>query len=268
MPWNNGDPSFIRIHRRYDELLGTYRQPQKAQRARRDRYDRAKRAYDLNAAFEIVDELLSDAAIDRIIDDLERFPKPPRILMPHPEWDAGVPEAGAPKPTNALPFAYANVLAEVLGGEVETEIIQIARPGRTKLKDFQRFIWQPKFDGPVRHDCAYILVDDVCHFGGTLAALRSHIVASGGTVVSATALACNDGKDREFPIADRTLRMLKLNIKEALDEIWREEIGHDTTCLTEPEGSFLLQWRTGQPSGSGDALLQRVREELATARAS
>lgn len=267
MPW--GDvPSLIRVHGQYSQLLGNYKQPVKTHTVRRERYGRAKLQYDLNCAFEIIDEVFSVQTLDRIIDDYAHFPKEPCVLMPHPEWDSGVPLSDPLRPTNALPFAYAERLAQELGGEVCRDVIQIARPGRTKLKDFQRFIWQPRFEGTVRHDCAYILVDDVCHFGGTLAALRSYIVENGGTVVSVSTLACNDGKDSQFPIADGTIKMLKSNLDEALDEIWRKEIGHDTECLTESEGVFLLRWRAKQPSGDGDALLQRVREEIASARAS
>lgn len=261
-------PSLIRVHGQYAQLLGNYKRPQRTHAARRERYNRAKKQYDLNSAFEIVDEIFSIQTLDRVIDDYARFPKAPCVVMPHPEWDSGAPVSERLRPTNALPFAYAERLARELGGEVCRDILQVARPGRTKLKDFQRFIWQPRFEGIVRHDCAYILVDDVCHFGGTLAALRSYIVENGGTVVSASTLACNDGKDSQFPIADRTVRMLKDSLDEALDEIWREEIGHDTECLTENEGVFLLRWREKQPNGDRDALLQRVREEIAAARAS
>lgn len=268
MPWRKEDPTLIRIHGLYQQLLGTHKQAERNHRVRRERYNQAKRNYDLQAAFEIVDEVFSDATLDRIIDDLLRINKFPRVVMPHPEWDSGMPDNEAAKVTNALPFAYAQVLVRKLGGEIGQELLQVARPGRTKLKPFQRFIWQPRFEGAVHHDCAYILVDDVCHFGGTLATLRSYIVQNGGTVASVSALACNDGKDNKFPIADGTVKMLKLELKEALDQIWREEVGHDTECLTEAEGLFLLQWCAKQPDRSGDTLLQRVREELASAKAS
>lgn len=266
-PWSDEDPAFIRIHGLYQQLLGTHKRNSRDHPARRDRYERAKRAYDLEAAFDIVDEIFSNETVERIIDDVERLQKPPRILMPQPEWDSGEPDIEVLKPSNALPFAYAQRLGRELACDVGLEIIQIARPGRTKLKHFQRFIWQPRFEGPIRHDHAYILVDDVCHFGGTLAMLRSYIVENGGTVASVSALACNDGKDSQFPIADRTIEMLKLNLEEALDEIWRKEVGHDTECLTEAEGLFILQWSAKQPNRSRDALLQRVREEFAAAKA-
>lgn len=267
-PWGKADPTLIRVHGIYNQLLGVHKQASKNHKTRRERYENAKHDYDLNAAFDIVDEVFSDETLERIIDDIMRVRLPVRVLMPHPEWDAGASEAEISGVTNALPFAYAQRLVRELGGKIDLDIIQIARPGRTKLKPFQRFIWQPRFEGAVRHDCAYILVDDVCHFGGTLATLRSHIVENGGTVASVSALACNDGKDAQFPIADNTVQMLKLQLDEALDEIWRKEIGHDTKCLTEAEGLFLHQWCAKQPKGSRDALLQRIREEIATAKAS
>lgn len=270
-PWCNGDPRLVLVHARYGDVLGTQGYGAKEGVRRRDRYDRAKHKFDEDAAFEIVDECFDERALDRIIDCLDASDLAPIVAIPHPEWDAGEGEIRADlAPTNALPFALAYRLSKELGCDIDKDILQIARPGRSKLKTFQRFIWQPRFEGEPRLDHAYILADDVCHYGGTLAMLRSHIVAAGGTVVGATALACNDGKHVPFPIEDRTVAKIRSQFGDDVDTLWREEVGHDTTCLTEPEGIFLLRWGTGvrdKTSRAGDPILQRLREKITSTRA-
>ncbi|WP_417681615.1 hypothetical protein [Roseibium sp.] len=264
VPWRSIDPKNVIGHTNYLNLLGQYKTAEKEAKVKRDRYDRAKTKFDVDAALEIIDECISDDAIDRVIDDLERTQKPPKIAFPHPEWDAGTGEFNPnSRPTNALPFAFAQVLAEILDCEVDLEIGQIARPGRKKLTNLQRFVWQAKFEGDVSEEHAYILADDMFHFGGTLAMLRSYIVENGGVVISATSLATKDGAHKPFPVEDNTLGVLRSLYSADIDEFWREEIGHETVCLTEIEGAFLSEWGSKLPDlADGDTLLQRLREEI------
>lgn len=107
-------------------------------------------------------------------------------VIPHaPFYDAtsgGAYLPMRPKVTNALPIQYAAHLSQALDAEIDNEIIQKARVGRTSLTAFERLLWQPSFDGAVRRDVAYIIVDDVLTHGGTIAALRHHILQAGGTI--------------------------------------------------------------------------------------
>ncbi len=72
--------------------------------------------------------------------------------------------------------------AEVLHGEVETEIVQASRVFHTGAKAMERLLLRPQFDGPVTPGTAYVLVDDVTCLGGTLAELADYIQAAGGQV--------------------------------------------------------------------------------------
>ena len=263
-PWRTIDPSIVIAHTNYPNVLGQYKTSEKEAKSKRERYNRAKENFDLDAAFEIIDECANEQAIDRVIDDLEKTKLDPIIIVPHPEWDAGNggfdPSA---RPTNAIPHAFARYLAQVLECEVASEIIQVARPGRKKLTNFQRFIWQSKFEGEVNEKSAYIIADDMFHFGGTLATLRSYIVEHGGTVISATSLATKDGSHQPFPIDEHMVGVLKSQYSVQIDDFWREEIGHETVCLTNMEGTFLSEWGKKIPDlADGDALLQRLREEI------
>jgi hypothetical protein len=196
---------------------------------------------------------------------------PALVVFPHPEFDSGDPvDPGAERPKNALPFAFANYMAEDLGCDVDEAIIEVNRPGRTELGLFPRLLWQPRFEGEVRRDRAYILVDDVVTLGGTLAALRSYIVAGGGTVIAASALANTYGRHQKFGIADDTVRVLKSKYGTEFDDLLKEEVGHDSKSLTEVEGQALSDWHDDEcrDCGPGDRALQRLRDRFSKAAAS
>ena len=186
--------------------------------------------------------------------------KPALIVSPQPGFHEDGPcDPVSDVPTNAIPFALASLIAEDLGCEMDDKILQVARPGRSTLKKFPRFLWQPAFGGVVRPDRAYIIVDDVCTNGGTLAALRSHIVANGGTVVAATTLAHTTGSSQPFPIERATQGMLRSFYGDALDGLWVQEIGHEIQCLTEGEGVGLVEWSREHVPGRDPVVARRRR---------
>lgn len=172
-PWRPSDPRHILVHCTLGELKGSYRRSEKEARPYLQRYERAKRHYCTRSAADIVAGCVKSEIIDLVIDALLEANKPALVVCPHPEFDEdGECDLTAPTPPNALPFAFANLIARELGCEVATNIIEVARPSRTKLNAFPRFLWQPRFEGDVRTDRAYILVDDVCTLGGTWSAPR------------------------------------------------------------------------------------------------
>lgn len=234
-------------------------------------YTAAKTQNDMEAAFELVDLIYNDEVEDKLIDSFFDGGVAPIFVLPHPAFviernltPEVDPSAG---PTNALPFAYAARLREMIGGEVDSDIVQAARVGRTTLNRFQRFLWQPQFVGDVRLDRPYVLVDDAVTIGGTVAALCSHIVRAGGTVAAVTALAHKSGQHQPLALTYRTRQMLDTVYTAGIEHLWKEAIGHEIDCLTEPEGAFLLDWANERHgSGDGHSRLLALRARLLKAR--
>ena len=95
-------------------------------------YGAAKEQANARAAVAVVKECIDDAIIDRILDELIKVNRPAIVASPHPEYDSGVePTPGTGLPRNMLPLAFAELLAAELDCEVDEEIIQVSRPGRT-----------------------------------------------------------------------------------------------------------------------------------------
>lgn len=257
-PWDEGTPDII-VQTSLNSLKGKSGSPNRAI------YERAKRGFDMEAAYEVVQRCLTKVACDSIVAHVIAGGLNARIVMPHPDFDdeeGGSPERGL---TNAIPFAYADSLHALTGRPIDQEIVQSARVGRTKLSKMQRFLYQPSFGGAVRTDEPYILVDDVATTGGTLAALRSYIIRNGGQVLFATVLANHSAKNQPFPISVETHRVLTNRFGIDFEPFWRETIGHEATCLTEFEGRALGDWCNEQAAdgdGGGKPLLHRLRARL------
>jgi hypothetical protein len=237
-----------------------------------ERYRRAKYEFDRGAARDIVENLISKNVFEEILYRVMQCEADPLIVHPHPSFadpDNDGYDVQRRGPTNALPFDFAGYLAARLGLEVGTEIVQSARVGRTSMNREQRFIWQPIFTGRVQKGTPYILCDDVCTNGGTLAALRSHIVRNGGTILAVTTLAHGKGINQTFAIASQTISVLQSAYGPELNGLWREMIGHDTDCLTDAEGRVLASWSAkSTPDGSGTTALQQLRDRLVAAATS
>jgi hypothetical protein len=266
-PWGGNEQVYVCA--RLGALDGTeLRRGSEEQRRRKADYYVAKFGGDYDAAERLVLAVQSDTVIDRIVDDATPYISrgfPIIFATPHPPFDdemsvgAGL-ETGRPL-RNVIPHQYAAHLAAMLDGQIDTEIVQSARVGRTKLTRFERLLYQPAFEGAINHDAAYILVDDVCTSGGTLAALRNHILANGGTICSITTLAHGTGEWRKLALSRETWQKLSAHFGEGLKTFWMKEIGHDAAHLTETEGRTLVGWAEGE-SGNGDALIQRLRDRL------
>lgn len=256
-PWGQSDAEII-VHGPLNALKG------KKATDERKRYIAAKREFDLEAAFDVVERTVSQAALDTIVAHVIAAGCKARIVMPHPEFD-DEDNPGAAGLTNAIPFAFAKYLKDVTGRAIDEEIAQVARVGRTKLTKWQRFLYQPSFGGAIRTDEPYLLIDDAVSTAGTLAALRSYIVRNGGSVVCSTALANALGKNQPFQITLETSNDLIQAYGDGFEPYWRETFGHDVSCLTETEGRFLRTWcdeKENEGVGTGDPLLQRLRAKL------
>lgn len=142
---------------------------------------------------------------------------------------------------NAIPQAMADVLGKVLGIEVSVDIVQAAKVGRTAQDGFGRLANQPSFDGVVRTDKPYLIMDDTLTQGGTLANLKGYIENRGGEVLAATALT---GKQYSAKIAidSSTLEQLRDQYDgTGLEAWWHNRFGYGFDSLTESEGRYLLR---------------------------
>lgn len=142
---------------------------------------------------------------------------------------------------NAIPSAMADILGKVLGIEVDLDIMQAAKVGRTAQDGFGRLANQPSFDGAVRADKPYLIMDDTLTQGGTLANLKGYIENRGGEVLAATALT---GKQYSAKIAidSSTLEQLRDQYDgTGLEAWWHNRFGYGFDSLTESEGRYLLR---------------------------
>ncbi|MFQ1928758.1 LPD38 domain-containing protein [Aeromonas veronii] len=142
---------------------------------------------------------------------------------------------------NAIPQAMADLLGKVLGIEVSVDIVQAAKVGRTSQDGFGRLALQPGFDGKVRTDNSYLIMDDTLTQGGTLANLKGYIENRGGEVLAATALT---GKQYSAKIAidSSTLEQLREQYDgTGLEAWWQNRFGYGFDSLTESEGRYILR---------------------------
>lgn len=269
--WGGDGCHEVLVHAHYAVLKGSQeglRHPKSKMSAW---YRAAKTQNDMDAAHELVEALWNQHAYDMIVERVIRSGARPIIISPHPSFDDDDcvdQDAGERHgPRNAIPFAFASRLKTMLNGfEDAPQILQGARVGRTKLPRFPRFLYQPHFVGDVLTDRPYIIADDTVSLGGTIAALYSHIVRHGGTVLAVSALSHISGKNVPLALTDGTTSGLKERFGAELDATWKETVGHGLDCLTEGEGRFILEWEAGD-RGDPDHMLQRLRARIDRARA-
>ncbi|MCW5694947.1 MAG: phosphoribosyltransferase [Pseudolabrys sp.] len=155
----------------------------------------------------------------------------PRIVAVHAEEAQG---------RNKIPMAYGEVLGGVLGLDTDPGIVQssVANHGSAP-SIYHRFVSPPCFDGYVEAGAEYLLVDDTCTAGGTLANLKGFIENRGGKVVMMSCLASNQPRLRyAISLSRPTFRQLGLRHPQ-LHDWWIEEFGYGTECLTEGEAGNL-----------------------------
>jgi len=142
--------------------------------------------------------------------------------------------------TNMIPFGMAKVLAHELKLTVETNIIQINRVGHTGATGWHRLTHPAIFNGHVKKEADYLIIDDFVGQGGTIANLRGHIVANGGSVTGAVTLT---GKEYSAKLAltAETLQALRDKHGKELETFWRELTGYGLEYLTESEARYLYR---------------------------
>lgn len=142
---------------------------------------------------------------------------------------------------NAIPDAMAQVLGRDLDLPVIAgEIVQTNKVGHTRAPAFQRLVTPATFDGDVQSGAVYVLVDDHVGLGGTLANLRGHVEARGGSVVAITTL--TESRDaKRISLRPETRDVLWRRYGDELNQLWQAQFGYGIDCLTEVEALQLCR---------------------------
>jgi len=141
---------------------------------------------------------------------------------------------------NAIPEVLADVMAEHLGWQVDSGVVQINVVTHTGADGFSRLARQPAFDGSVATGVDYVMVDDFVGMGGTLANLRGHLESQGGRVLAAVVLTGKQHSAKLRLTADR-LNELRNKHGAELEHWWQERFGHAFDALTESEARYLVR---------------------------
>lgn len=141
---------------------------------------------------------------------------------------------------NRIPAAFAELLAEKLGLDIEIGIVQANVVNHTGATGWERMVRPPVFDGVVVPGRDYVMVDDFVGQGSTLANLRGYLAHGGGLVLGATTLT---GRADSATLALRpgTLAALREKHGEQIENWWQGIFGYCFDCLTESEARYLFR---------------------------
>lgn len=225
-PWPNGFPP-VMIH-------GPWQGDGFAGLADDTEYFPAKKKRDINAAARVCARFIREDVCEQIFDTcVDNSERPPLVIAP---------AMNILESQNVLAIGYAQRLACEMGWEVAKHVFQGVSVKRDFVTDnWFRIAHQPEFYGDVEHGRRYVIADDVCTMGGTIASLRGFIESKGGNVICATTLAGRAGGIMEIAISSQTLYGLQTRDDGRFAEVVMQELGYGLECLTEPEGRFLLR---------------------------
>jgi len=198
---------------------------------------RMAKAGDVKAAVKVVSAIID---IETVTEIHNAFPGSV-VASVHAEEEQG---------RNKLALAYANALGDICDFEVDGDIVQCNRANHTNASARQRMARVPLFDGEVISDRQYIVVDDVCTTGSSLAALRHYIEARGSRVVLATALAVPEPKHghdaRRLPITSITIEKIRKKFDSSAIDVILYDYGVAPSIqhLTEAAGQTILGFET------------------------
>ncbi|GAB3404222.1 phosphoribosyltransferase [Massilia agilis] len=190
----------------------------------------AARSGDVDAAALLV----ADTCCGQVVDRLAQLAgsEAPMLAGVHAQKRDGL---------NVLPDVLAQGLQQLLGWQVDTDIVQANIVEHVDDPAFVHLARQAVFDGTVEPGRAYVLVDDFIRQGGTLANLRGHIMRQGGRVLGATVLTGNASSAVLRPGA-ALLRELR-DKHGSLENWWEENFGYRFDCFTAVEAGFVAAHR-------------------------
>jgi hypothetical protein len=191
----------------------------------------AKKKRNVKAAFKLCDDVVTEENLDFLYDLAYRLE--PVVVAP---------ALTLHETQNALARSYAVWLSGKMKWHLDEKIYQ----SKTINRDFNNNGWfrivnEPEFYGEVQKDRPYLIADDVCAMGGTLASLRGYIETNGGKVLGMTVLASGSGENVQISLVGDTFTRLSSKWGGELGEACCKELGHGLESITEPEGRFLLR---------------------------
>lgn len=139
---------------------------------------------------------------------------------------------------NAIPQVLAMACAIIADGECDQSIVQTSRIYHTGADPMERLITRPWFEGTVKPDGNYVLVDDVTSMGGTLAELSNFIQYHGGKIANVVVLV-NAGRNKCLRPDNALLQTLHRRYEHEIRSIF----GIHTAALTANEAGYLIGFR-------------------------
>jgi hypothetical protein len=139
---------------------------------------------------------------------------------------------------NSLPLALAMQLLMPLCLNVWVT----RKEKRRNMNAMERILYRPTFQGSIRPNKSYILIDDVVTQGGTIMALRQHVLNAGGRVDAVAAIAYAKYAKPIIPTQEN-IDKLFLRFGNELFDLFREfGLSLETTVLSNSQIRYLLQF--------------------------
>jgi len=213
------------------DLENAWAKPWKFLEAHPDYYA-AKKQEDRAAAIRLIHSFLKtpDNQV-QLRSLLQKFPD--AIIVPVRAVEAGG--------KNRIPEMLAEYISRKTEFEVNTDIVQTNKVFRTGSDEWHRFAFRPVFDGDVKIDRNYILVDDVFSNGGSFNELRLFIERGGGKVVQTAAMSLGGHGDKIAPEPEIIKTLLDKYGPDSLSSFLKEInlYGGNYKALTNPEAFAL-----------------------------
>ena len=204
----------------------------------------AAKAGNMLAAINLVERLLTDDTVEKIRRRI-RDSKP--LVLPV----LAVETSGK----NKIPLAMAKVLGKRLNLEVESNIVQSERVGRTGTNANHRLAFNPSFEGEVKTGQAYLIIDDTLLMGGTIASLRGYVENRGGRVVGASVMDAQEGAV-DIAVKPKMLAAIENKHGPSMNQFWQENFSYGIDKLTQSEAGHLRRATS----------VDEIRDRLAKAR--
>ena len=189
-------------------------------------YTEAK-AGDAKAAYDMVKSLLSTETLANIREMANG--REPILISVKAQESSG---------KNKIPEAMAHAIRASTGWPVDSEIVQINKPGRTGSDSSHRLAFQPIFDGKVEAGRDYLILDDNSTMGGTIASLRGYIENRGGHVIGAAVMSARETALDIVP-TQKQLNEIQRKHGDAPNDYWTREFGYGIDRLTRAEAGVI-----------------------------